>query len=142
MCDVEPDQTIAPLEHHVRDKVPYPTATRRIQFYLDHPLYEELDEVLPRHKQPPAVGGDFPLVLTGGHTRWSIHAAWRDSETMLRLHRGAPFLLIAAEDAAARQRSGSSSCAPRWLRSWVPGRPSSTTPGRTSSSAAGRATTS
>jgi nitrate reductase alpha subunit len=41
-------------------------------------------------------------VLTGGHTRWSIHAAWRDSETMLRLHRGAPFLLMAAEDAAAR----------------------------------------
>jgi DMSO reductase family type II enzyme molybdopterin subunit len=102
MCDIEPGKTIAPLEHHVRDKVPYPTATRRIQFYLDHPLYEELDEVLPRHKEAPKVGGEFPLVLTGGHTRWSIHAAWRDSETMLRLHRGAPFLLLAAEDAAAR----------------------------------------
>jgi hypothetical protein len=41
MCDIEPGETIAPLEHHVRDKVPYPTATRRIQFYLDHPLYED-----------------------------------------------------------------------------------------------------
>ena len=37
-----------PLVFHVRDKEPYPTATRRIQFHLDHPLYEELDEVLPR----------------------------------------------------------------------------------------------
>jgi hypothetical protein len=44
------------------------------------PRYEEFDEVLPRHKEPPIVGGDYPLLLGGRHTRWSIHAAWRDSE--------------------------------------------------------------
>ena len=40
--------------------------------------------------------------MTGGHTRWSIHAAWRDSETMLRLHRPDPYLLLSVEDAAQR----------------------------------------
>lgn len=103
MCEVRDDQTIVPLTFHVRDKVPYPTDTRRIQFHVDHPLYHELDEALPRHKDPPPVGGRYPLMLTGGHTRWSIHSAWRDSQTMLRLHRGAPFILISAEDAAQRK---------------------------------------
>jgi nitrate reductase alpha subunit len=102
MCEIEDDQTIVPLTFHVRDKVPYPTATRRIQFHLDHPLYEELDEVLPRHKTPPTIGGEHPLYMTGGHTRWSIHSAWRDDALMLRLQRGAPFVLLSLEDAAAR----------------------------------------
>ena len=35
----------------------------------------------------------FPLRINGGHTRWSIHAIWRDHALMLRLQRGEPVLL-------------------------------------------------
>lgn len=103
MCDFPDNDTIVPLTYHVQQKVPYPTATRRIQFYLDHPLYEEMDEVLPRYKEPPSIGGNHPLIMTGGKTRWSIHSTWRDSETMLRLHRPDPYLLMSIGDARARQ---------------------------------------
>jgi nitrate reductase alpha subunit len=103
MCDVPADDSITPFTFHKHGKVPYPTETGRIQTYLNHPLYKEADEALPRHKDAPAIGGDYPLLTTGGKTRWSIHSAWRDSETMLRLHRGEPFILLAPKDAAARQ---------------------------------------
>jgi anaerobic selenocysteine-containing dehydrogenase len=41
-------------------------------------------------------------MLTGGHTRWSIHAAWRDDALMLRQQRGVPVMYINVQDAAAR----------------------------------------
>lgn len=102
MCEIPAADTMAPHTWHVRDKVPWPTATKRIQFYLDHPLYIEHDEELPRYKAPPAIGGAYPLMLTGGHTRWSIHSTWRDSAMMLRLHRPEPYVLMNEQDAAAR----------------------------------------
>jgi nitrate reductase alpha subunit len=40
--------------------------------------------------------------MTGGHTRWSIHAIWRDHELMLRLQRGEPLVFLNAEDARER----------------------------------------
>jgi nitrate reductase alpha subunit len=49
----------------------------RQQFLIDHPWYVEAGEALPVHKEPPKAGGDFPIRLTGGHTRWSIHALSR-----------------------------------------------------------------
>jgi len=100
--DAGEDETWTPLVHHVRDKVPYPTTTRRIQFYIDQELYRELDEALPRHKDPPTAGGDYPLTLTGGHTRWSIHSQWRDDALMLRQQRGEPVMYMSIEDAAQR----------------------------------------
>jgi len=102
MCEIPENDSIVPLTYHVRDKQPYPTSTRRIQFFVDHALYDEMDEALACHKEPPKIGGDYPIMMTGGHTRWSIHAAWRDSETMLRLHRPDPYLLLSVEDAAQR----------------------------------------
>ncbi len=96
------DDTITPLTDHVIDKVPYPTLSRRMQFYLDHELYLEMQEELPAHKDSPTAGGNFPLQLTGGHTRWSIHSAWRDDALMLRQQRGQPVMYISAEDARAR----------------------------------------
>ena len=81
---------------------PWPTLTRRIQFYIDHPLYLELGEELPTHKEPPAAGGDHPLVLTGGHTRWSIHGSWRNLDLLLRLQRGEAAAFVASLDAQAR----------------------------------------
>ncbi|HMM78201.1 MAG TPA: molybdopterin-dependent oxidoreductase [Gammaproteobacteria bacterium] len=100
--DIPSNDSIVALSNHVQKKVPYPTTTRRIQFYLDHPLYHEYGEVLPRHKAPPSIGGEYPLILSGGKSRWSIHSTWRDSRMMMRLHRPEPYVVMAAADAAAR----------------------------------------
>jgi DMSO reductase family type II enzyme molybdopterin subunit len=104
-CDVKADDSISPFQYHVDKKVPYPTQTRRIQFYIDHPFYLELGEALPVHKDSPTAGGNYPLMLGGGHTRWSIHAAWRDDARMLRLQRGAPVMYMSVPDAQARNLS-------------------------------------
>jgi len=100
--EIPADDTITPLTRHVNDKMPYPTLSRRIQFYLDQSLYLEMGEELPLHKAPPTAGGDYPLQLTGGHTRWSIHAAWRDDALMLRQQRGEPVMYMSVQDAAQR----------------------------------------
>ena len=100
--EIEPFETITANTWHTEDKHPWPTLTRRMQFYIDHDFYFELGEELPVHKQNPAIGGDFPLQMTSGHTRWSVHAAWRDDINMLRLQRGVPTLTIGVEDARAR----------------------------------------
>jgi DMSO reductase family type II enzyme molybdopterin subunit len=99
---IRPDDTITPLTDHVIEKKPYPTLSRRIQFYLDQELYLEMGETLPTHKDPPMAGGKYPLVMSGAHTRWSIHSAWRDDELMLRQQRGEPMMWMSVEDAAAR----------------------------------------
>jgi DMSO reductase family type II enzyme molybdopterin subunit len=100
--DIKPDDTVTPLTYHVNDKKPYPTLSRRIQFYLDQELYLEMGETLPTHKDPPTAGGKYPLMLTGGHTRWSIHSAWRDDRLMLQQQRGEPLMKMSEKDAAAR----------------------------------------
>ena len=102
MCEIPENDSVVPLTFHVRDKMPYPTSTRRIQFYVDHVLYDELDEMLAMHKEPPKVGGEYPLMQGGGHTRWSIHSTWRDSPLMLRLHRPDPYMLMSLADAKQR----------------------------------------
>ena len=95
-------ETITPLTNHVFKKVPYPTLTRRMQFYIDQELYLEFDEQLPTHKDSPKVGGNYPLQITGGHARWSIHSAWRDSRLMLRQQRGEPLIHMNTDDAKQR----------------------------------------
>jgi anaerobic selenocysteine-containing dehydrogenase len=100
--EIEPGETITPLTKHVFDKVPYPTLSRRMQFYLDQELYLELGEELPLHKDPPTAGGDYPLMLTSAHARWSIHANWRDDQLLLRLQRGEPVVFMSVQDARAR----------------------------------------
>ncbi len=100
--EIKPDDTFTPLTQHVFDKKPYPTLSRRMQFYIDQELYLEMGETLPVHKEPPNSGGDYPLRLTGGHTRWSIHSAWRDDKLMLQQQRGEPIAWMNPGDAAAR----------------------------------------
>jgi anaerobic selenocysteine-containing dehydrogenase len=70
--DIKPGETITANTWHTQKKLPWPTLTRRIQFYIDHPFYLELGEALPVHKDPPKIGGDHPLQLSGQHARWSI----------------------------------------------------------------------
>jgi len=100
--DYSETEPIVPMRWFVEKKQPYPTLTGRQQFYIDHRWFLSLDEALPRHKASPAAGGRYPLVLSGGHTRWSIHAIWRDHELMLRLERGEPIVLLGTDDARAR----------------------------------------
>lgn len=100
--DYDPRDTYWPHRWFIEDKVAWPTLTGRQQFYIDHPWYLEADEQLPRHKDPPGAGSRFPLRINGGHTRWSIHAIWRDHELMLRLQRGEPVCFMSPADCAPR----------------------------------------
>lgn len=100
--DIEPNETITANTWHTEKKRPWPTLTRRMQFYIDHDFYLELGEELPVHKDLPPIGGNYPLQMTSGHTRWSIHAAWRDAPNLQRLERGVPLILVGSEDARER----------------------------------------
>jgi DMSO reductase family type II enzyme molybdopterin subunit len=103
--DYDPNDTCWPHRWFVEDKVAWPTLTGRQQFYLDHPWYLEAGESLPVHKDPPGARSRYPLRINGGHTRWSIHAIWRDHELMLRLQRGEPVCFMSPADCRARGMS-------------------------------------
>ncbi len=101
--DIKPDEPIIPLTWHTGSKkIPYPTYNRRIQFYLDHPWYLEAEEQLPVHKPTPRIGGNYPLTMTSGHQRWSVHSIWITDEQLLRTHQGRPFMFMSPEDAEKR----------------------------------------
>jgi DMSO reductase family type II enzyme molybdopterin subunit len=100
--DFKPGESIYPSQWFVEQKEPWPTLTGRQQFYLDHPWFLEAREALPTHKDPPMAGGRYPLRLSGGHTRWSIHAIWRDEPRLLRLQRGEPVIYMNDHDATSR----------------------------------------
>jgi nitrate reductase alpha subunit len=100
--EIKPDETFTPFRFHIEKKLPYATLTRRAQFYIDHPWFLEAGEELPCHKEPPAMGGDYPLALTSGHNRWSIHSLNIANRRMLQTHRGRPHVLLSPHDAMAR----------------------------------------
>jgi len=94
--DIEPGRTITANTWHTEKKLPWPTLARRLQFYIDHPFYLELGEELPVHKDPPKMGGNYPLQMTCQHARRSIHASWGDQANLLRLQRGEPLVILSA----------------------------------------------
>ncbi len=103
--ELEKGGTLTPSRVHVEQRKPWPTLTGRQQFYLDHPWFLESDEALPRWKPLPRPGGApgrHPILLSGGHTRWSIHAIWRTHADLLRLQRGGPTLWMSPHDARER----------------------------------------
>lgn len=100
--DYKIDEPLVPYQDMVVKKMPWPTSTGRQQFYIDHPIFVEVGETLPVHKEPPMAGGHYPLQLTCGHTRWSIHTAWRDVDILLRLQRGEPVIFVNPDDAKSR----------------------------------------
>ncbi len=101
--DIKPDEPIVPLTYHTGPKkIPYPTYNRRIQFYIDHPWFIEAGEALPVHKDNPKMGGSYPLRMTSGHQRWSIHSIWITDDVLARTHQGRPFMLMNTEDAKKR----------------------------------------
>ena len=91
-------EAITPFLYYTEEKRPWPTLTGRQQFYIDHDWFLEFEEELPVHKDPPKVGGDYPFIISGGHTRWSIHGIWRDNYLMLRLQRGVPVIYMNDKD--------------------------------------------
>jgi len=100
--DLEPDSTHNPFRWHTEKKMPYPTLTRRAQFYIDHEWFMEAGEQLPVHKPNPRQGGDHPLTMTSGHSRWTVHSANSVNPMMLQTHRGEPSVLLNPDDAKAR----------------------------------------
>ncbi|MFQ5666091.1 MAG: molybdopterin-dependent oxidoreductase [Candidatus Binatia bacterium] len=99
---LEPGKPYTPGLRYTQRKDPWPTLTGRQQFYIDHARFLEFDEHLPRHKEPPKLGGNYPIRLTSGHARWSNHSGNRDNPVLLRLQRGEPVLYLNLRDAAAR----------------------------------------
>ena len=98
--DPRNDETFVPYRNHVEKLQPYPTLTRRAQFYIDHPWFIEASEHMPCHKDPPPMGGDYPFMFLSGHNRWSIHSLNTANALMLETHRGRPHALLNTDDAA------------------------------------------
>jgi DMSO reductase family type II enzyme molybdopterin subunit len=100
--DLRPDQTHSPFRWQTEKKEPFPTLTRRAQFYIDHDWFLEAGEELPVHKEPPMQGGGYPLEVTGGHPRWSVNSTNMTNRIILNTQRGHPTAYINDDDAAAR----------------------------------------
>ncbi len=98
--DIKADETHTAFRWHVENKVPYPTLTRRAQFYIDHEWFREAGEELPCHKDNPAQGGDYPFEMTSGHNRWSIHSMNIVNRVLQQTHRGRPNIVMNNDDAA------------------------------------------
>lgn len=99
---LEPNKTHVPFRDHTEKGDPFPTYARRAQFYIDHPWFLEANEELPVHKPNPGMGGDYPLGMSSGHNRWSIHTMNQANEVILGTHRGEPHAVINPGDAEAR----------------------------------------
>ena len=100
--DLKPNETHSPFRWQTEKKEPFPTLTRRAQFYIDHDWFLEGGEELPVHKEPPSQGGDYPLEMTGGHPRFSANATNMTNRIILNMQRGGPTAYINDADAARR----------------------------------------
>lgn len=99
---IKPDEVHVPFRDHTEKGDPFPTYARRAQFFIDHDWFIEAHEDLPTHKPNPNMGGDYPLRMTSGHNRWSIHAMNQANSVILGTHRGEPNIMINTGDAADR----------------------------------------
>jgi DMSO reductase family type II enzyme molybdopterin subunit len=79
----------------------FDTMSGRLTFYVDHPLWIEAGAAVPTAKESIRPKR-HPFVLMTPHARWSIHSTYKTSPTLLRLQRGAPYVMINPEVAAAR----------------------------------------
>lgn len=98
----ETNKPHTPFRNNVEEGKPYPSYARRAQFYIDHEWFLESGEALPLHKPNPAMGGDYPMGMTSGHNRWSVHSMNHMNKTVLGTHRGSPNVMINPDDAMAR----------------------------------------
>jgi len=101
--DFEPGEPLTPYRWFKEDKIRWPTLSGRMQFLIDHPWFVEAGEALPVHKPSPGMLSGYPLRLTSGHTRWSIHTISRDQKLLLRLQRGEPVVWMHPRDMLERE---------------------------------------
>ena len=99
---IEKDKTHVPFRNHTESGHPFPTYARRAQFFIDHEWFMEAGEQLPTHKPDPKAGGDYPLGMTSGHNRWSIHTMNQANSVILGTHRGEPNMMVNPDDATER----------------------------------------
>jgi DMSO reductase family type II enzyme molybdopterin subunit len=99
---IEENKTHVPFRNHTESGHPFPTYARRAQFYIDHEWFLEAKEHMPTHKPNPKAGGDYPLGISSGHNRWSIHAMNQANEVILGTHRGEPNIMVNPDDARKR----------------------------------------
>jgi DMSO reductase family type II enzyme molybdopterin subunit len=99
---IKPNETHVPFRDHIERGTPFPTYSRRAQFYIDHDWFIEANEQLPTHKPNPRMGGEYPLGMTSGHNRWSIHTMNQGNWVILGTHRGEPNIEVNPDDARAR----------------------------------------
>jgi DMSO reductase family type II enzyme molybdopterin subunit len=97
--DISETETFSHSRRNIEKKLPYPTLTRRAQFYIEHPWFLEAGEELPTFKANPRMGGDYPFEMTSGHGRWSIHSMNVTTQVLLQTHRGRPHLCMNPSDA-------------------------------------------
>ncbi|HJX62233.1 MAG TPA: molybdopterin dinucleotide binding domain-containing protein, partial [Dehalococcoidia bacterium] len=97
--DIKTDETHTAFRWHTEKKIPYPTLTRRAQFYFDHEWFLEAGEEFPCHKDNPPQGGDYPFHMTSGHNRWSIHSMNIVNKVIQETHRGRPHIVLNSDDA-------------------------------------------
>jgi anaerobic selenocysteine-containing dehydrogenase len=100
--DIKPDEPIVPLTYHTAKKIPYPTYNRRITFNIEHPWFIEAGEEFPVHKDNPKMGGDYPMLMTSGHQRHSVHSIWVTDDALAKTHQGRPHMFMNPEDAKKR----------------------------------------
>jgi len=79
----------------------FETLTGRLTFYVDHPLWVAAGANVPTARVPIRPKR-HPFVLMTPHARWSIHSTYKSSPTLLRLHRGRPYVMV--NPAVAKER--------------------------------------
>ncbi|MBD3610642.1 MAG: nitrate reductase subunit alpha [Gammaproteobacteria bacterium] len=96
---------------NIHEHIPFRTLTGRAQFYQDHEWMLDFGEGfcsyrppvdLQAHNDVPANIKSKPhLVLSWNtpHSKWGIHSTYQDTQRMLTLFRGGPYVWISEDDA-------------------------------------------
>ncbi|MFT3912704.1 MAG: molybdopterin-dependent oxidoreductase [Anaeromyxobacteraceae bacterium] len=88
-----PDRPYSTFENNLYLTQRFETASGRLTFYVDHPLWIAQGANVPTAKEPLA-SRKFPFLLMTPHARWSIHSTYKTSPTLLRLQRGRPAVML------------------------------------------------
>ncbi len=96
-----PDRPYASFEDNLYLNQRFETASGRLTFHVDHPLWIAAGAHAPTAREPLA-SRRFPYLLMTPHARWSIHSTYKTSPILLRLQRGRPCVMLNPEVAARK----------------------------------------
>lgn len=81
----------------------FETMSGRQTFYVDHPIWVKLGCMVNTAREPIADNSaTHPFTLLTPHARWSIHANYKNSKTLMRLQRGKPWVALNPKVAKAK----------------------------------------